>query len=69
MIVCEGGEKPLVFEQLMKKYNSILCFTRSVETAHRLALLLHLLGFFFAFFCLFFDSMNEFFYLYFLFFF
>jgi ATP-dependent RNA helicase DDX51/DBP6 len=42
--VCDGPSKPLVLENLMKKYRTILCFTHSVDTAHRLTLLLHLLG-------------------------
>jgi ATP-dependent RNA helicase DDX51/DBP6 len=44
-IVCEIEEKALLIEQLMAEFPSILCFTRSVETAHRLSLLLQLLGY------------------------
>eukprot|EP00276_Gloeochaete_wittrockiana_P005078 CAMPEP_0184655008 /NCGR_PEP_ID=MMETSP0308-20130426/12652_1 /TAXON_ID=38269 /ORGANISM="Gloeochaete witrockiana, Strain SAG 46.84" /LENGTH=643 /DNA_ID=CAMNT_0027091249 /DNA_START=34 /DNA_END=1965 /DNA_ORIENTATION=+ len=46
MIVCDGGQKPIIFIHLLNamNFNSTLCFTRSVESAHRLAVLLQLWG-------------------------
>ncbi|KAL8624752.1 hypothetical protein ACOMHN_002447 [Nucella lapillus] len=46
LVESEAGQKPLVVLHLLHhlKFRSVLCFTNSVETTHRLCLLVKLFG-------------------------